>query len=137
MPELAPLECGIVNRRITSTSTSPTPFRRARGTLLPSPLSEMILDSPIECRSQYAPLLLDPGLRQFIAERVVLSRHRNQTRCISFERAGRRAITGSMGRATFAVQSAEPYGLQQMAMVAVFARYSGSGVQTTIGLGQA
>lgn len=124
-------------RQITFTFASPTAFRRTGGTILPLPLPELVFGSLIERWAQYAPVALDPDLRQFIAERVVLSHHNIRTQHISFERASRGAVTGFVGRATFTVQSAEPHWLQQMAILAAFARYSGIGVRTTMGLGQA
>ena len=90
----------------------------------------------IERWTQYASTPLDPGLRQFAAEHVVLSYHRIQTQRISFERANRGAVTGFVGNATFTVQSHDTYWLQQVALLAAFARYSGIGIRTTMGLGQ-
>jgi CRISPR-associated endoribonuclease Cas6 len=126
-----------VPRQVTFTFASPTAFNKTGGLQVPLPVPELVFGSLIDRWSRFATVALHPDVRQFIAECVAVSQHRIQTRRVSYERAGRGAVTGFTGTVTFSIQSTDRFWLGQVHMLAAFAMYSGVGVRTTMGMGQA
>lgn len=128
---------GRLPHRLHFTFASPTSFNKTGGHQMPLPLPELVFGSLIERWKAFASVPLHPDLLAFVKECVVISQHRIQTERVSFERSDRGAVVGFVGDAAFTIQSSDAYWLGQLQMLAAFARYSGVGVRTTMGLGQA
>ncbi len=120
----------------TGVSFDDQPDHKIESQQMPLPLPDLVFGSLITRWSAFSSVALHPDLARFVAECVVISQHRIQTRYISFERSARGGTVGFVGDVTFNVLSGDPYWLGLLNMLAAFAVYSGIGVRTTMGLGQ-
>ncbi|MCC7209696.1 MAG: CRISPR system precrRNA processing endoribonuclease RAMP protein Cas6, partial [Anaerolineae bacterium] len=101
------------------------------------PVPELVFGSLIDRWAAFSSAALHPDLKECVARCVAVSEVRIQTRRLSFERSERGAATGFTGDVTFVVNSPDRFWLGQLHALADFARYSGIGVRTTMGMGQA
>lgn len=125
---------GAVARQVTMQFASPTAFKQA-GRQMPLPLPDLVFGSLVERWNAFSPLALSPEMRRFGAEMLALSRYRLQSRPVT-QKSGALRI-GGVGTATYRALGGDRYWLATMQMLAEFARYSGVGVQTATGMGQA
>ncbi len=130
------LEARHLARRVTFQFVAPTAFNKTGGQSVPLPMPELVFGSLIDRWTHFATVAIHPDLKQFVIENVGIAYHRIQSRRVSFERAGRGTVIGFTGEVAFQINSGNSFWLGQLHMLAAFARYSGVGVRTTMGLGQ-
>jgi CRISPR-associated endoribonuclease Cas6 len=129
-------------RTLHFTFGAPTAFNKTVGESgvkqqinLPQP--ELVFGSLYERWKRYATVELHPDLLNFVRECVVVAYHQIETQRVSFERASKGTVTGFVGRVGFQVAVADTFWLRQLATLTAFALYSGVGIRTGMGLGQA
>ncbi len=125
---------GSLPRRVTLEFASSTSFR-SHGMNMPLPLPELVFGSLVERWNAFSPLALSPEARRFGAEMTAVSNLRLHSRPV--EQKGDGLRIGSVGRVTYQFMSGDRYWLGVMHLLADFARFSGVGVQTATGMGQA
>ncbi len=123
-------------RRLTFQFVAPTAFNKTGAQSVPLPMPELVFGSLIDRWLRFSTVALHPDLKQFVIENAAISYHRIQSRRVSFDRAARGNVIGFTGEVTFQITSGDSFWLGQLHMLAAFARYSGVGVRTTMGLGQ-
>ena len=125
---------GSIPKQVTLQFASPTAFKQA-GRQMPMPLPDLVFGSLVERWNRFSPLALSPEIRRFGAEMLALTRYRLQSRPVTQKNGALRI--GGVGTATYRALGGDRYWLATMQMLAEFARYSGVGVQTATGMGQA
>jgi len=125
---------GSIAKQVTMQFASPTAFKQA-GRQMPLPLPDLVFGSLVERWNRFSPLALSPEMRRFGAEMLALTRYRLQSRPVQQKNGALRI--GGVGTATYRALGGDRYWLATMQMLAEFARYSGVGVQTATGMGQA
>ena len=125
---------GSIAKQVTIQFASPTAFKQA-GRQMPLPLPDLVFGSLVERWNRFSPLALSPEMRRFGAEMLALTRYRLQSRPVTQKNGALRI--GGVGTATYRALGGDRYWLATMQMLAEFARYSGVGVQTATGMGQA
>ena len=123
-----------IRRQVTMQFASPTAFKQA-GRQTPLPLPDLVFGSLVERWNRFSPLALSPEMRRFGAEMLALTRYRLQSRPVPQKNGALRI--GGVGTASYRALGGDRYWLAAMQMLAEFARYSGVGVQTATGMGQA
>ena len=113
---------------------SPTAFRSA-GLTMPMPLPNLVFGSLVERWNTFSTVPLDPQMRQFGSEGIAVSRYRMESIAADQKNAGLRI--GGVGQTTYRAVVPDRYFHCIMQMLADFALYSGVGVQTASGMGQA
>jgi len=130
---------GSVPRRVRLEFASPTTFhtRNAAGQRvnIPLPLPHLVFGSLLDRWQAFSPVAVDPDLRQYTEEMVVLSHHALRTRTLAFKEGG--SETGFVGEAAFSTLNADRYWGRVLELLAAFAFYAGVGAKTTMGMGQA
>ena len=127
-------QSGTAPLRLTMQFASPTAFKQA-GHHMPLPLPDLLFGSLVERWNAFSPLALSPDARRFAAEMLALSRYRLQSRPVAQKNGALRI--GGVGTASYRALGRDRYWLAAIQMLAEYARYSGAGVQTTTGMGQA
>lgn len=130
------LEVRHLARRLTFLFASPTVFNKTGAQPVPLPMPDLVFGSLIDRWARFATVAIHPDLKQFVIENVGFAYHRIQSRRVSFERAARGSEVGFTGEVTYQINSGDSFWLGQLHMLSAFARYSGVGVRTTMGLGQ-
>ena len=102
---------------------------------MPLPLPDLVFGSLVDRWNSFSPVVLSPEMRRFGAERLAVSRYRLQSRPVTQKQGALRI--GGVGRVTYTALGGDRYWLALLQMLAEFARYSGVGVQTATGMGQA
>lgn len=125
---------GSIPKQVTLQFASPTAFKQA-GRQMPLPLPDLVFGSLVERWNRFSPLALSPEMRRFGAEMLAITRYRLESRPVAQKNGGLRI--GGVGTATYRALGGDRYWLATMQMLAEFARYSGVGVQTATGMGQA
>lgn len=123
-----------IPKQVTMQFASPTAFKQA-GRQMPMPLPDLVFGSLVERWNRFSPLALSPEMRRFGAEMLAVTRYRLQSRPVAQKNGALRI--GGVGTATYRALGGDRYWLATMQMLAEFARYSGVGVQTATGMGQA
>lgn len=125
-------------RRVTLRFASPTSFKSG-GMHVPVPMPGLVFGSLVERWNRFSPVALSPDMRRFGAEMVAVSRYRLESRAVDQKSAGNKQALrmGGVGEATYVALGGDRYWAGVMQMLAEFARYSGVGVQTATGMGQA
>lgn len=113
---------------------SPTAFKSG-GITMPVPLPGLVFGSLVERWNAFSPITLAPEMRRYGEEMMAISRYRLESQVIEQKNKGLRI--GGVGRATYVATGGDRYWLGVMNMLADFALYSGVGVQTATGMGQA
>jgi len=130
---------GPVPRRVRLEFASPTTFhtRNAAGQRvnIPLPLPHLVFGSLLDRWQAFSPVAVDPDLRQYAQEMVVLSRCSVRTRTLAFKEGG--SETGFVGEAVFSTLNADRYWGRVLQVLAAYALYAGVGAKTTMGMGQA
>ncbi len=125
---------GAPTRRVTFEFASPTAFKSA-GLGVALPLPGLVFGSLVERWNAFSPVTVSGEMRRFGEEMVALSRFRLESRAVTQKNEGLRI--GAVGRATYVATGGDRYWLALLGMLADFALYSGVGVQTATGMGQA
>ena len=128
------LPSGSLPKQVTMQFASPTAFKQA-GRQMPLPLPDLVFGSLVDRWNTFSPLALSPEMRRFGAEMLALTRYRLQSRPVQQKNGALRI--GGVGTASYRALGGDRYWLATMQMLAEFARYSGVGVQTATGMGQA
>ncbi len=130
---------GPVPRRVRLEFASPTTFhtRNAAGQRvnIPLPLPHLVFGSLLDRWQAFSPVAVDPDLREYAEEMVVLSRCTVRTRTLAFKDGG--SETGFVGEAVFSTLNADRYWGRVLQVLAAYALYAGVGAKTTMGMGQA
>jgi CRISPR-associated endoribonuclease Cas6 len=93
----------------------------------------LIFGSLLEKWNTFAPLKLDPEVRRFAEESLLISRYQLTTCAVPL--AGGMQV-GFIGWCEFTAVVLDPYWLAAMNLLADFAFYAGTGAKTTMGMGQ-
>ncbi len=130
---------GPPSRTLALEFASPTTFhsRNAAGQRVnvPLPLPHLVFGSLLDRWQAFSPVALDPDVRTYAEQMVVLSRHRLHTRFLRFKEQG--GETGFVGEATFAALNSDRYWVRVLQLLAAYAFYAGIGAKTGMGMGQA
>lgn len=121
-------------QQLTMQFASPTSFKQG-GRHMPLPLPDLVFGSLVDRWNAFSPLALSPDARRFAAEMLALTRYRLRSRPVAHKGSALRI--GGVGTASYRALGRDRYWLSAIQMLAEFARYSGVGVQTTTGMGQA
>lgn len=121
-------------RHATLDFVSPTAFKSG-GITVPVPLPNLVFGSLVERWNQFSPITLSPEMRRFGEEMVAISRYHLESQPVDGKQGGLRI--GGVGQATYIALGGDRYWLGLLNMLADFTLYSGVGVQTTTGMGQA
>ncbi|MGQ9492671.1 MAG: CRISPR system precrRNA processing endoribonuclease RAMP protein Cas6 [Anaerolineae bacterium] len=133
-------------RRLTLTFASPTAFHRtapssptqrgeeAKQVTVPLPLPELVFGSLLMRWNAFAPLILPDEVRRYAQECLAVSRYRLQTHMVRF---GEAMSVGFTGQCQYTALVWDPYWLRALQLLASHAFYSGVGLHTTVGMGQA
>ena len=126
--------------QITLRFTSPTSFKRTGdgdGYYDPYPHADLVFGSIFQKWRDATPYRLSTQLNQSIPTMIQLD-HADIRECeISFARGQKGVVPCFTGTATYTIHEPESHLRRQLNLLAKFASYSGIGVQTTVGLGQA
>lgn len=120
-------------KRLTLQFTSPTAFKSS-GMHLPVPLPGLVFGSLLERWNAFAPLAFPEEARQYAAECLAISRYKLSTRAVALKAGGLRV--GAVGKISYTSLNYDRYWMSIMATLAEFALFSGTGVGTTMGMGQ-
>lgn len=115
---------------------TPTSFKKTGGQQIPFPLPELVFGSLRQRWGEFSPFALPLDLPKFVEEHVTVVYHAIRTRTVSYERAERGRTVGFIGEVSYHIQSGDLVWLRMIHMLATFARFSGVGVRTTMGMGQ-
>lgn len=119
--------------RISLQFVSPTTFRSQKK-FIPFPLPEQVFGGLLMRWQKFAPIALNPEMRRFAEEAMVVSRYDLQTVSLPYKQGGLRV--GFVGEVSFSALNRDKYWLSTLHLLANFAFYSGVGYQSTTGLGQ-
>jgi len=123
-----------LDRQVTLEFASPTSFK-SKEMNIPIPLPGLVFGSLVERWNTFSPVVLSPEMRRFGEEVMAISRYRLVSQTVESKAGGLRV--GGMGTVTYRALGGDRYWLGVMHMLASFAFYSGVGVQTATGMGQA
>jgi CRISPR-associated endoribonuclease Cas6 len=116
--------------------TSPTAFKRTAGHYTPLPQPELVFASLLDRWNAFAPFRLPEWLYDTIHHDIVIDQATVQTEVLIFARGKRGSIPGFTGKVTYRFLGNET-ACRYLNALAQFAKYSGVGVKTTVGMGQA
>lgn len=122
--------------RISFTFASPTAFKATAGHFVPLPQPELVFSSLIDRWNAFAPTRLPQTLYDVIRGGVAIESLDIQTAEISLSRGLRGTIIGFTGNVTYYLIERDREARRLLHTLAAFAKYSGVGVKTTVGLGQ-
>ena len=120
-------------RRVTLKFTSPTTFK-SRGMHVPVPLPGLVFGSLLNRWNAFAPVVFPDEVRRYAEECLAISRYKLQSRSVPMKSSGLRM--GGTGEVTYVTLNYDRYWMSIIQTLALFARFSGVGAGTTIGLGQ-
>lgn len=130
-------------KQITIRFTSPTSFKRtsqdkdADGYYDPYPHADLVFGSLFQKWRDTTPYRISRQLNQSIPNMIELKSADIQEETIWFARGQKGVVPCFTGTATYTIHEPESHLRRQLHLLAKFATYSGIGVQTTVGLGQA
>lgn len=122
------------SRTVRLEFASPTSFK-SREMNIPVPLPGLVFGSLVERWNAFSPIALSPELRRFGEELVAISAYRLHSQPVVQKNAALRI--GGVGEVTYRALGGDRYWLAVMHMLVDYALYSGVGVQTATGMGQA
>ena len=125
---------GEAPRRIGFLLTSPTSFRSA-DRQVPLPLPDLVFGSLVERWNAFAPLAFPAEVRRYARECLAVDRYSLRTRPVAGKAGSLRV--GAVGQISYVTLNYDRYWMGVLAALADFARYSGIGGSTAMGLGQA
>jgi len=114
---------------------SPTAFK-SHEVQNPLPLPGLVFGNLVERWNAFCPaeLQLDPALRQYSEEAVVVSSFHLDSQVLP--QKGSTVMIGAVGRVTYTALGGDRYWFAALQMLADYAFYSGVGMKTTMGMGQ-
>jgi CRISPR-associated endoribonuclease Cas6 len=113
---------------------SPTAFKSA-GMTIPVPLPNLVFGSLVERWNAFSAIALSPDMRRFGEEVMAISQYQLRSAPVTQKDKGLRI--GGVGEVTYRAMSNDRYWIGVMHMLSEFARFSGVGMQTATGMGQA
>lgn len=113
---------------------SPTAFKSG-GITIPVPMPGLVFGSLVERWNAFSPVTLSPDMRRYGEEVMAISQYSLRSTAVAQKAQGLRI--GGVGEVTYRALSSDRYWLGVMHMLAAFARFSGVGIQTATGMGQA
>ncbi len=124
-------------KAITMRFASPSAFSMGdrRFALFPEPI--LLWDSLMRSWNRYAPEVLHidkTTMRDFVTHNVTVSDYNLHTTCLHFPKYTQK---GFIGTCSYSIQETSNACAPQLSALAEFARYSGVGYKTTMGMGQA
>lgn len=120
-------------RKVTLEFASPTAFK-SQGMHVPVPLPGLVFGSLLDRWNSFSPVQLPDDMRAYGELAVAVSHYRLSTEAVKGKRAS--LVIGATGRVTYTALDNDRYWLAAMHLLADYARYSGVGIKTTVGLGQ-
>ncbi len=114
---------------------SPTAFSLGDHRFALFPEASLVWDSLMRSWNLYAPEVLrvdKEALRAFVAKQILISDYHLNTTTLHFPKYSQK---GFLGTCTYHIKAEDSYA-PQVAALAEFARYSGIGYKTTMGMGQ-
>jgi CRISPR-associated endoribonuclease Cas6 len=127
-------EAGPLRRRITLDFASPTAFKSG-GVHVPVPMPGLVFGSLLDRWNACSPISLPDDVRAYAEECVAISRYHLQSAPVKNKQGS--VIIGGAGQVTYSILEEDAYGLAALHLLADFALFSGVGVKTTSGMGQA
>ncbi|MGZ3610993.1 MAG: CRISPR system precrRNA processing endoribonuclease RAMP protein Cas6, partial [Ktedonobacteraceae bacterium] len=123
-------------KAITMRFASPSAFSMGdrRFALFPEPI--LLWDSLMRSWNRYAPDVLQidkTAMRDFVTHNVTVSDYNLHTTCLYFPKYAQK---GFIGTCSYSIQETSNACAPQLSALAEFARYSGVGYKTTMGMGQ-
>ncbi len=125
---------GEPGRKIRLRFSSPTGFHSAEKHQ-PFPLPELVFGSLLERWNSFAPLAFPAEARRYALECLAVSHYRLRTRSTPVKEGGLRV--GCIGEVTYTALTYDRYWLGILHTLAAYAFYSGVGISTGMGFGQA
>ncbi|MEL6527611.1 MAG: CRISPR-associated endoribonuclease Cas6, partial [Chloroflexota bacterium] len=122
-------------RKISFAFTSPTAFKRTAGGFTPLPQPELVFSSLLMRWNAFAPFRLPDWLYDTVHQDIVIDTAKVQTETLAFARGYKGTVTGFTGKVTYRLLCNENK-RRYLQALACFAKYSGIGVKTTVGMGQ-
>jgi CRISPR-associated endoribonuclease Cas6 len=131
------LAAALPRKEITMRFASPSAFSMGdrRFALFPEPI--LVWDSLMRSWNRYAPEVLridKTAMRDFVTRNVTVSDYNLHTTCLYFPKY---TLKGFTGICSYSIQGTTDECASQLSALAEFARYSGIGYKTTMGMGQA
>lgn len=121
-------------RRISLLLASPTAFKSG-GKHVPIPLPGLVFGSLLERWNAFAPLCFPPDLKTYAEENLAVSRYQLETVPVKVKQGGVRV--GAVGQIVYTCLEVDPYLLSLVNILASFCLFSGLGIGTGSGMGQA
>lgn len=121
--------------KVTLAFTSPTSFKRTEGYFTPLPQPELVFSSLLDRWNAFAPFRLPDWLYQTVHCEVAIDAGRIQTETLAFARGRKGTVPGFTGKVTYRFMCNKE-ARRYLNALASFAKYSGVGVKTTVGMGQ-
>ncbi len=128
------LATGNPSNRVTLRFDSPTSFK-SNEMQIPVPMPDLVFGSLVDRWNQFSPILLSDEMREFSRTCVAVSRY--NLRSVPMPHKPGAMRIGGVGEVTYTALDGDRYWHGAMQMLADFAVFSGVGVQTTNGMGQA
>lgn len=129
------LDCASTQSTITMCFTSPTSFKRTGGYFTPLPQPELVFGSLLDRWNSFAPFCLPDSLYELFHVGIAILDANIQTETLSFARGHKGIVPGFIGEVTYRF-SCDVEERRYLHALVDFAKYSGVGVKTTVGMGQ-
>lgn len=123
---------GKAQPRVPIFFASPTSFH-SHGVHVSFPFPELVLNSWIHSWNVFSSMTVPAALMDDVQESVGISCYKMKSETVRY---GKATFIGGVGNCTYIVLSQDPYWQQMINVLASFAFYTGTGIKTTIGLGQ-
>jgi CRISPR-associated endoribonuclease Cas6 len=120
-------------RRLSLSFTSPTTFKSG-GMHVPVPLPELVFGSLLDRWNAFAPITFPEETKRYAAECLAIGRYKLSSRAVPMKKGGLRV--GGVGEISYTSLNYDRYWMSVIGTLAEFARYSGVGAGTSMGLGQ-
>lgn len=128
------LTVGNPSNRVTLHFDSPTSFK-SNEMQIPIPMPDLVFGSLVDRWNCFSPIALSDEMREFSRTCIAISRYNLESVPMPHKGGGFRV--GGMGKVTYTALAGDRYWHGAMQMLTDFAKFSGVGVQTTNGMGQA
>jgi CRISPR-associated endoribonuclease Cas6 len=121
-------------QRIGLILASPTSFKSA-GKHVPLPLPGLVFGSLLERWNAFSPVFFPADLKAYAEENLAVSRYQLESIPVKVKQGGMRV--GAVGQIVFACLDFDPYLMSLAGILSEFCLYSGLGIGTSSGMGQA
>ncbi len=129
------VDCVPAQSAFTMSFTSPTSFKRTGGYFVPLPQPELVFSSLLDRWNTFAPFRLPDSLYDIFHTDIAILDADIRTETLTFARGHKGTVTGFIGKVTYRLSGDAKTRCYLQALVG-FAKYSGVGVKTTVGMGQ-